>query len=149
MNYGEYVEFECQVDVGNHNHALELYFGSINIFPDSFNRLDSREFFAGVNGTYGKVWIIVNNKTIHQFKYFWCSVVYNRQRENSDSGYVDVMYPECTPCLHQTNTVANFVSLTTQLPILLTSTQMPQLTSTSSELKLCMDDLGKGIKYNK
>lgn len=139
VNYGEFVEFECRVDVEGHNHVLELYFGSTNIFPDKYSSLDSREFFAGVSGTLGKVWIIVNNKTIEHFKYFWCKVVYNYLREDSDRAYIDVMYPECTPFLHQTNAaVTNLLSPTTQL---LTSTQVLQLTSTSPELELCMGEV--------
>lgn len=112
VNYGEIVEFECniRVDDGTDHYSLKLFIGFRNVIENEvFNRLDSREFFADVNDTLGKVWILINSRTIPLFNYFWCRVFYDAVHfETSNVAFIDIKYPECPSDSppSQTNTIS-------------------------------------------
>ena len=101
VNYGDFVNFECHAHPDHQMHTISLYIGRIVLIDSNyryqyFNNLDQRDFSANINGTVGSFWILVNNRTLLYYEYFWCRIDYNGTHVDSDDAYINVKYPECT-----------------------------------------------------
>ena len=139
MNYGEIVQFECHIRMGN-PHSLHMFFGDASVHPEVSMNIRTildlqREISVDVklctncsaNETVvGRVWILVNRKTIPVIKFFWCRVHHNHTFEDSDTAYIEVQYPECTVIPLQPNVilVSNTSSFTQSQEVLGKSTSI-------------------------
>ena len=108
VKYGEIVQFECQIHRES-SQGFYLYFGNTLVYPllqGNFSALDQREFSVNVNQCtnclqnqtiiVGRVWILINSRTLQIIEPFWCRVTHSRISEDSCTAYVEVVYPECT-----------------------------------------------------
>lgn len=82
--------------------------GSTQIYPHQRSGLRAIEFSVNVttnsvrNENIGKAVIIINSQTLQLVEYFFCKVfgdgwIVKRSRK----AYISIVYPECTPFLHQ------------------------------------------------
>ena len=142
VNFGEIVEFECRVRVDGH-FLLHLYMvtnngsSTTNIIQDeTFNRLDSREFFANVNNTLGRLWILMNARTIPLFYNFFCGVIYgNHYTLLSNVAYVDVKYPECDSKSLLSKSETTTVTLLSTLSLMKLSSTLLSIKPTSTQMQ--------------
>ena len=125
VNYGDFVTFECRLQVDDRSHILLSYIGNTNVQNDrsSLADLDRREFSANVSGTVGRVSMLVNSRTLELFDNFWCRAVYvQHQHIDSAVAYINVRYPECNALQSQPS-----LAVTTQpLSVAATTASTPQ-----------------------
>ena len=112
MNYGEIVQFECHIHTGKYS-GLNMFFGNALVYPEVSMSISTvldlrREFSVEVEHCYstncstnatlvGRVWILINSKTIPVINFFWCRVHHGSTFEDSVAAHIEVQYPECTP----------------------------------------------------
>ena len=148
------------------HYLLRLYSTNGNratnvLHDDKFNHLDPREYFANVNNTFGRLWILINTRTFPLFEAFFCQLSYGDHLTLlSHVAYVDVKYPECNSksSISETSTDTTMITLlstlsriklsSTLLSIKPTSTQIQSLlTSTLLDFQPCTCGT-RNCKYN-
>ena len=136
VNYGEFAEFTCDVSSEAASHELQLFIGYFKVFPNRQINLNQRELITEVNGRLGSMWILMNNKSIPMFDFFWCRIVYddfNLHKEDSNLAYIHVAYEECSSYPQQM-TPATVLTPLTPTTAQTTSAEALQSTSTSDAL---------------